>query len=352
VDVNAGFDYFYGVLFSPDGDHVTKSYIDSLLGVTLQVNTFDTSMAPVGPLSQLSVALTSGQTLFRVGDVTNLQRAIQYSTGMNTSFSLMPISIPAGVSLEYESQVAAGFYPIVIWNLNKNAEGNPNDEIIKGFEKLAESDDSTYAGIYSRQMAQQLLPFMKTIPTSQEVSDFIQNKPNNRIHTLISEAEQWLQTGETSELPENLKPQIDPKDIRKLMKPIQSATNCGFEVGYKRGYDASGRDDTIYADCVETITGEVREPVRIVLTSEEISGLVEGSKPSDFEGVDVIFDTSPETYLTSKSTEKTVKIKDGKAVYEIIQNFDLPLIIGVRVAKCKATGNKNLELCRRVILFK
>jgi hypothetical protein len=351
VDVNAGYGFLYGLLYSPDGDLVTKSYFSDLSGITFSVSNFSLPAAPVGALSQLSVGISSGTTFFRIGNSKKLQRAIQYSTGFSTSFNLMPVSFPCGVSLGYESEVTAGFYPIAEWDIWNNG-GNPTDAIISELEQIASGSGETFVDINLIQFSDPVYRFMEEFPLSSKTDAFIGSKTHeSEIDNLIGEVEEWLQTGDTKNLPERLKPNIPPKKIYKTMKSIQAATTAAFEAGYKHGYDAKNRDDAIYANCIETVKCKLGKSCKLVVTSKEIAELVPGSKPADFEGIGVIFDIVPESYLISQTTEKTVYLKNGKAVYKFILNMDTPIFLGVRIAACKATGNKRVELCRRKITF-
>lgn len=351
VDVNAGFDFFYGILYSPDGDRVTRSYFSDLSGISFSISDFSLPAAPVGALSQLSVGISSGTAFFRSGSSKKLQRAIQYSTGFSTSFNLMPVSFPFGVSLGYESEVTAGFYPIAEWDI-WDTEEKPVEAIISGLKEIASSNGETFIDINLMQFSDPVYHFMKEFPLSPKVNAFIESKtPNSEIDNLIGEVEEWLQTGDTKNLPEKLKPNIPPKEIYTIMKPIQSATTAAFEAGYKHGYDARNRSDAIYADCVKKVKCRTGKPCSLVVTSKEIAEVVPSSKPTDFEGIRVIFDNVPESYLMSQTTETTVYLKNGKAVYKFILNMDTPIFLGVRISPCKATANKRVELCRRKIVF-
>ena len=219
------------------------------------------------------------------------------------------------------------------------------------FEKIAGSDAGDFVGICIKQTATTMAPAIKALAQRTELEQFIGGDGNTRIDQLIVDVGEWDQSGDTDNIPDNIKPEIPPKEIYVILKPVQTATTAGFEAGYKHGYDKSGRDNEIYADCVEEIQAIPGQSVTITVTAEEISKLIEGSSPSDFEGVTVIFDNAPESYLASQKTETQKKIVGGKASYSFVQDTPTPVLLGVRVPKCAATGNKKVELCRRVILF-
>ena len=351
VDVFAGIDYFYGVLSSPDGNTLTRQYLDSLLGVTVAMNAFGLS-PPYGPLSGVSVALPAGQTFFRNGPIHLLERGIQYSTGLSVSYELIPMPIPISVSLEYESAMATAFYPIIEWNLEGVVSDNPMDKIMSGLETLAAVQGQTFVDMTTSHMAQLFLPFMRTLPVSDYLGEFLQSSSHtSEIDGLIFEAEEWLQTGDTSELPDAIRPPLDPEELYALMRPIQAGVQLAFEAGYKHGCDANSNCTTIYADCVSTVNCEVGEACRVEVTAEEISALVPGSQPTDFEGIGVIFTQASESYLMTEASETIVYMENGKAVYEFVQGMNMPLMVGARIAQTAATGYKNLELCRRKIIY-
>jgi len=201
-------------------------------------------------------------------------------------------------------------------------------------------------------MAMQILHFLENFPMNPKVESFINNKNHQSdIDKLINEVAQWDQSGDTNNLPENLRPNILPEEIYALMKPLQSATNSAFEVGYKRGYDSKNRKDTIYADCMIEIKAKAGEKITVEVTADEIISLFPEINPNKLEGLDVIFDNPPENYLASKGTETTVKMSNGKALFEFYTTTPTPILMGIRVQKSAKTKNKSLELCRRMIIF-
>lgn len=352
VDVNAGFGFFYGALYSPDGDIVTRDYFSDLYAMTFSITDFSVSGAPVGPLSQLSMGISSGRSFFKSG-AGAIQKAHQWNTGFSTSFNLLPISLPFGVSLAYESSVEAGFYPIASWDIwsQGTRPDSPTTAIVNKFEQIAGAPAGDFVGICLKQTATAMGPAIKTLAERTELEQFINGDGNSVIDQLIKDVDEWKKTGDTKGIPENIKPPIPPKEIYVILKPAQSAATAAFEAGYKHGYDAKNRTDTIYADCVDEIKGIPGQTVTIEVTSDEISKLIDGSSPSDFEGVTVIFDNAPESYLASQQTETQKTIVGGKASYSFIQDSATPIFLGVRVPKCSATGDKTVELCRRMITF-
>lgn len=351
VDVFAGVDYFYGALVSLAGNTLKRSYIDSLLGVNISLNSWNFS-PPVGsPFFTLSAAIKSGQTFFRRGPIKNLERGVQYTAGISVSNAFVPMPIPLSVSLDYESGVSAGFYPIIEWDLPPSSE-NPVDQIISGLENVAGSSGSTFNRIMGRQMAESFLSFMRTLPSSPYFKEFLENQTHNTaVDELIREAEEWLQTGDTSNLPEKIRPPVEPQEMHRLMLPIHAGTQAAFEMGYKHGCDNNVNCKTFYADCMKTVKCTPGKACRIEVTAQEIADLVPGSRAADFEGAWVAFDRPFDQYLTEETEVEWTTIENGKAVFKFILSTENPLLLGIRVDASTATGNRPIELCRRRIVY-
>jgi len=353
VDTYAAYDYFYGTLQSPFGPVLPASYIDSLKGVTLSINAFDSSFAPVGPLSQLSMAITSGQSFFRIGSLKTLQRGIQFSAGMNVSFSLLPFSLPFCVSLDYESSFTAGFYPIILWDIDASSTDNPVDRVIEELRQVsAGADAESFPGYYEKEIAGMMIPFLETLPSSPLLREFMASTSrNSTIDAMISHAQDWLRTGDTSKLPGSIALPEDPVEQYATMRPVKAVTDMCFELGYEHGYRSKNRDDTIYADCIITVRCTPGEACALEVTADELAGLVPGSQPADFEGVWVGFDTTPESQAAGGDAVYWTTIESGTASYTFVNNTDTPLLLGITIDPAAATGNKTIELCRRKVVF-
>jgi hypothetical protein len=370
VNVFAGLGTFIGTLMAPGGSLLTKSYLNELLSVTLTVNN-GFKPAPYGPLSQLGVGVDRGITFLRRGKVDRLERGFQYNYGMSVSYDLISIPLPGSVSLDTESTVNAGFYPIIAWNIS--AGERPINAIIPALKALAKGRGSTYIALISKQFAQLLLNFLQPLQASGPVvlqnnvpptpAQFF-NQPlpgqpgasdvNTSIVHHIRAVEQWLESGRTQELPGAFKngvpgqqaPDGDPWDI---FKPVRGATGLAFELGYKHGCDANVNCTTRYADCIKKVSCAVGKKCLITVTAAEAAGLVPGSSAADFEGSSVFFDNSVEDFLTTQQPETARKFSNGKAELEIVQLTPDPQVIGVRLPASNITGNRNIELCRRII---
>jgi hypothetical protein len=350
VDMYAGYDYFYGVLESPRGSVLTKAYIQSLLGVTLSIDAFDTSFATAGALSHVSLAISSAQTVFRIGSLKSIQRGIQYSAGPVASFSLMPFSLPFGVSLDYESSVAAGFYPIVLWDIEAEEGTNPADLIIDELNSLAQEPGDSFPGCYNSAIADMLIPFMESLPSSDSLREFMESDTKtSQIDTALNSVEQWLRTGDTAKLPGGITVP-PPSEQYETMRPVRTITDMCFELAYEHAAKVRG-DSTLYADCIETVSCTPGDNCTVTVTAQEISDLIPGSAPEDFEDVWIGFDTIPEALLDETDDVMWTWISDGSASYTFVNNTDTPIFMGVQVYPDAVTGDKTIELCRRKIVF-
>jgi hypothetical protein len=350
VDVNAGFAFFYGLVQSPSRERITKAFFNSMSGVTFSLSSFGVNAAGVGPLSNLSMGISSSNTFFRKGKSDTFLRAVQYGTGLGVAYALVANPFPFSVSLGTESGMEAGFYPISTWD--PGGEQDPLQAVMRGLASLAENPGKSFIDVNLYYMAGRILAFLKNFPLGGAVREFISSRDgNSRIDGLIREVEQWKQSGDTKNLPQKLRPNIPPKEMYPLMKSLQSAVNAGFEAGYKRGYDAKGRTDTVYADCLREIKAQTGRKISVEVTAGEIAGLVPDVNPSKLEGLQVIFDNPPDSYLSSKKTETKVRVKNGRAVFEFYTSTPTPILMGIRVARSSKTNNKSLELCRRLITF-
>ena len=360
VDIFAGISAFYGALVSPSGDILTRDYINSLMGVSISI---DTMIADVGP------------TFFRVGTDGPLIRGIQFNVGKSISYGLIPISLPFSVTLDNESGMTnidggggwTGFYPIVEWDVGTLQQENPINTVVRGLEQLAANTGETYIDLTAKQTARILLPFFQKHQTSGTITleddvpppdnatyfgEFLQStspgsSANTSIDHMIDKADQWLQSGDTNQLgdavSEYVNHSLDSVLFIQDMNTIRGGTQMAYQLGYKRGYDSTGRTDTIYADCVKTVTCEVNEWCSLEVTAKEISELVEGTTPQDFEGITVWFQSE------GAISWEGVPIEEGSAVYWFIPNSDSTMIFDVQIDPTSITNDKTLELCRQIV---
>jgi hypothetical protein len=350
VDVNASFNYFYGLVQSPDKDRITKDFFNSTNNVTFSVNSFSTNAAGVGPLSNLSASISSSISFFRIGTSSTFVRAVQFGAGPSVAYALVNIPLPFSVSLATESSVEAGFYPICRWGAGKTHD--PVADMLQGLQSLASNPGGSFIDVNLTYMSKTIQNCLQRFPLSGKVKEFIASRGgDSEIDRLIDQVTRWKESGDTKTLPDKLRPNIPPAQLYPLMKSLHSAVNAGFEAGYKRGQDGKGRTDTVYADCLQEMKAQTGRTITVEVTAVEISALVPGLDPAKLEGLPVIFDNPPDAYLSSKATESRVPIKKGKAVFQFIVSTPTPILMGARVERSAKTKNKNLELCRRLIEF-
>jgi hypothetical protein len=348
VDVNAGVGVFWGVINSPGGEYLTRDYVNSLCGITfsrsLSTNLINglPGLAPVP-----AFALSTDVTFFRVNGIDVLDRAIQFGSSVSVSFDLLPagsFALPFSVSLETSSEVTAGFNPIIIWNLDPNAGGNPIDEIKKGLNRLLGAEVDPAGAIYTilrQRFAGRLIPFMQhlqaPVPVTLEnggrapsnaayFTHFLQtastqrpaSSPDTSIDHLIGRVEAWLQTGNTTKLPEAINKGFDFNDdlLAEEEKSLQAATHLGFQIGYNRGCDANPDCKKVYAECIRKVYCPPGEWCSIVVEATEASDLFPGSTPEDFEGVWVRIDRDPMDYFNGGDTYAWVQFDSGLAIHE------------------------------------
>lgn len=353
VNVNAGFKYFYGALNIANGNRLTAVLLGKLRSVGLSMNSFKTPGIGVGPFSlgNLSFALSVGLTCWQEKATGILQRGIQFDSGVSISYDLILNPLPFSVSLgiDWDDSQFIGFYPIVIYNIEQQASQNPIDLLISELEKIDSSLSPQAAEVVTKKM---LLKAIQIMQSNTSLSEFIESESHNSNYDIvINETQQWLQSGNTSNLPENLQ-LPDPAETHQTMKPIFSATQMAFELGYQRGCIANPSCDRLYADCViEEYCTPGKECV-IEITADEIAALIPGKTAADFEDAWLLIDNSVEQYLVSeKETTEWLQIKNGKATYRFMQNTETPIVLGVKIDPAQAPVDMWVELCRRVILF-
>ena len=377
VNVYASIGTFLGMLVSPDGVQLTKSYVNDLLGVTFSVNK-GFKAAAYGPLSGLGVGMERSLGFFRLPGSAALKRALQYGDGYSVSYDLISIPLPGSVSLDYESAVDAGFYPIYLWDNPPQPGEGPIGAIVRGLKKVLAAGGAGYPQQVVGLMAKILLPVLEPLRTSGPVTidpavppgpaqffgHFLQDNsptlpasaPEGSPDDLLLHVQEWLQTGDTSGLPAAVSGGFpgsddvigDPWDI---FRPIHAGTGLAFELGYKRGCDSNPSCPTKYANCIKNIRCMPGKSCPVTVTAAEIAGQVAGSSPAQFEGATVWFDNPSEKFLATQDSETSAVVRNGKATIAVRQAYGTPLSIGARVPGSAATGWKNIELCRRVISF-
>lgn len=376
VNVYASIGTFLGMLVSPDGAQLNRSYVDSLLGVTLAVN-HGFQAAPFGPLANLGFGMERALTFYRTAGSTAPRRALQYGDGFSVSYDLISIPLPGSVSLDYESAVNAGFYPIYLWNTPPQPGEGPVGAIVRGLRGAAAGGGTSYPAQVAAAMAKILLPILAPLDPGGPVTmdpgtapspatffgHFLQDPsptvpaspPAGSADDLITQVGEWLETGDTGGLPDAISGGFpgsdnvigDPWDI---FRPIHAGTGLAFELGYQRGCASNPGCTTIYANCLKNIRCVPGTPCLVPVTAAEIAARA-GGRPAKYERAWVAFDNPSESFLASQEPETWQQIVNGKAVLTVQQSSATPLVIGVRTPASPATGGRNVELCRRILSF-
>lgn len=361
VDVFASVSSFFGLLYSPAGEYLEKSYINDLLGVSI---TFDMDI------------IEAGVTFYRFDGQSDLKPAIQYNFGKSVNFSLIPFPMFLSVSLDNFAQMTAGFYPYILWDMGDLPPGNPIPAVVDQMEKIVAQGGDSLESAGAAQAMNMMLPFMRSLlpqppvtwreqPVGVDYAHYINEFIESRLpghtpgHTgvddLISGARRWLETGQTKQISEELRRLVtaglpNPLQMYQFNKNLQAASQMSFEVGYKHGYDAAVNEgrrepDTLYAKEIKTVTAVAGKPCSLVVTAAEAAELVAGSQAGDFEGKGVIFDSA-----SPAGNPVTVPIQGGKAVYTFTPKSAATLVFGVMMNPSAATRNQTLELARRVVI--
>lgn len=360
VNVNAGFKFFYGSLNITGGDRVNAELIGSLASVGLSKNLFSASTPGIGfgafSVSNLSFALSAGLTFLKEKPTDTLKRGIQVDSGISVSYDLVSIPLPFSVSLGTDCVGGdppelcqfVGFFPIIIYDIEQPTPQNPIDLLILELSKTTSSPPLS-AAEGTRKI---LLNAVQIMRSDTKFNEFIESQlHNSNYDTLINETQQWLQSGDTSNLPENFE-LPDPVEAHQTMKPIFAAAQMAFELGYQRGCIANPDCSRIYADCVIEEYCTPGEECVIEIAAEEIASLIPGKTAADFEEAWLLIDNSVEQYLVSENeSTEWLQILNGKATYRFVQNSDTPIVLGVKIDPNWAPVETWVELCRRMIFF-
>ncbi len=364
INVNAGLDYFYGGLNLSTSTRLQSSMFNNLHSVTISKNAFDVTggIPGTGPFSQLSFAISSGITVLKEKSTGRLLRGFQQSYGLSLALDLISLPLPLSVCLGIDTDADdppelgkfVGFYPVIIWDVPTDTSENPLNLLASKMENDISEVPSSYPGPnYTKQTEQLLLKAVHIMQSSSDFNAFVESTAHNSvIDNTISGLQDWLDNRDTShvDLPQILYPP-DPRSLAE-MKKILAATQMTFETAYTR----PNQTHTIYVDCVKTIHCTIGEACQIMVPVQEISDQIPGVDDSELEGLWVGFDTTPEGFITHDKIEWQ-QVTNGAAVYTFIQNTDTPVILGISVNRQDLPQNirniqdKNLELCRRYVVF-
>ncbi|HOW63716.1 MAG TPA: thrombospondin type 3 repeat-containing protein [Candidatus Paceibacterota bacterium] len=362
VDVNMGFDFFYGFLRAPNAaSTLSRDYLTRLWGVAFSKGIISVS-PPGGPMSKLSLGLTVAQTFYRVSHTTTVVPAFQFGAGVSASFSLLPIDLPFSVALDRDWQPAykdpgfSGFWPIALWNLRDNPTLDPATQIANGLSAIISSGTRYPATTVA--MAGHLLGVIQKAQNRPEVSAFLADPSvTSRISQTLEDTSTWLQTSDTGHLPALLQPFFAYPEMEETVQPILAGTQMAFETGYRAGAEANPGNDTVHVDGIITHYCFVGEPVTIEVRAQELVEVITNRTAAEFEGAWIGFDV-PVEYMTayaSAGKREWLQITNGVARYSIIQSMTRPQVMGVVYDDDSSDPPLNhgadVELKRRLLIF-
>jgi hypothetical protein len=362
VDVNMGFDFFYGFLRAPNASPtLSRDYLTGLWGVAFSKGVMSVS-PPAGPMSQLSLGLTVAQTFYRLSHTKTMVPAFQLGAGVSASFSLLPINLPFSVALDRDWQPAykdpgfSGFWPMVIWDLRDNPAVDPATQVANGLSGII-ANASRYPAT-TVAMATQLLTVMQNAQGRPEVIAFLVD-PNgtSRLSQSIEELGTWLQTSDTGNLPALLQPFFTYPEMEPVVQPILAGAQMAFETAYRVGAEANPNNDTVHIDGLITNYCFVGEPVTIEVRAEELVEAITNRTPAEFEGAWIGFDV-PVEYMTAyanASQREWLQISNGVARYTVVQAMTRPQVMGIvyddDASDPPLNEGADVELRRRLLLF-
>jgi hypothetical protein len=369
VDVSMGFKYFYGFLKSPSLDQtLTTNYLSSLWSISISkesIPLLEGAGPMMSPMSHLSMGLEVEAAFFRVEHTRKILPGLQFGAGFSVAYSLLPIQLPICVEIDkdwipnsyYDKAPFIGFYPIAKWGLVAIATQDPAQQIQVGLEELAR-DTNQPATAFA--MAGMLAPVMQKVAADPDFQAFFANPTGGgRYSQALTVTENWLDSGNPP--PISVIPP-DEKKVPEVVKPVLVGTQLGFQTAYRVGAQSNPLSKWTYVDGIITNYCYTGERIRVELKAQELSALVPGTVPADFEGAPIGF-TLPQEYLTSYAeigSWQWVKMTNGTAELILNQSFSTPQIVRVRYSDAKSTswpwrGNLNsgisIELKSHLLVF-
>ena len=361
VNVNAGYKYFYGVLNLATATRLSATTLSNdLSSIGLSQNLFSASTPGIGfgplSISNLSFALSSGLTFLKEKSSDTLKRGVQIDSGLSVSYDLISNPLPFSVSLGTDCVADDppelcqfhGFYPIIIWEIEQQTSQNPIDMVIAKLQENTGGSPSTVSDVTQRA----LLEAVQIMRANTGLVEFLESVSHDSAYdTAISETQQWLQTGDTGNLPLNVNFQ-DPVAAQATMKPIYATTQMAFELGYLLGCRANPDCTSVWDDCVVTEYCTKGQECVIEISAEELVQFAPGTTVDDFEDSWLLIDNPVEQYLVSETaTEEWIHVIDGKATYKFRQNTDTPVFLGLRIDPSWSPVTQWVHPCSRLVLF-
>lgn len=360
VDVNMGIKYFYGLLQAPNAaPTISANYVSDLWSVSFSIG-YPDAVPPVGVMAHLSLGFEIEQAFFRLKNTRKVLPGVQWGAGYSASFSLLPISLPFTVELDRDwvappaEPAPSLFWPIAIWNRTVNPNRHPVDQIQ---DALASLSASTAFPATAIALGPALKPLMDRLAADQDLRAFVSNPAGStRIRDAMTATDTWLVTGNTSTLPDALKPIKGHQEVKETIRTVLVATQLAFETGYRVGAQANPNNRTVYVDGVVTNYVVAGEKVTLEVPVAELREVIPGRTAAEFEGTWIGFDTPIEAVdaYNALGAVEWVQVENGRALFTVAPTFSTPQLLGVRYdddANRPLNGGRDVELKRRLLLF-
>jgi hypothetical protein len=362
VDVNMGYRYVYGFLKSEAADKTLGwEYRESLRGVILSTEALG-AFEGAGPMAHLSMDLEVESGFLRKKGTKPLVPACQRGWGFSVAYSLLPIKLPFKVELDNDTwdtkkspdPGGSGFWPIVIWKRAQVAGETPVQQVLEGLQDLTRNGNGSPTVAV---MAGTLAPVLQQLSQDQDLKSFFSNpRGGGRIGQALLATETWLQTGDTKNVPATIVP-TDDKTTPEVAKPILCGTQLAFQTGYRVGAQANPNSKWTYVDGVVTNYCYIGERCRIEIKAKEVSDLIPGTTPANFNKAWIGF-SLPQEYMMSYSDINNpwewMQMTNGVATFDINESFSTPQIVRVRYSDVDSGNwNKgiNIELKSHLLIF-
>jgi len=246
------------------------------------------------------------------------------------------------------------FWPIVVWNRGVIPGEHPIDQMRDALRDLAISRDLPATAAL---MGTMLQPLMDRAAADADLRAFVSNPSGpSQIQQAIASTEKWLITGDTGQLPADLKPMKPPTEIKEAVRPVLAFTQLAFETGYRVGAAANPNNRTVYVDGVITNECVIGEKCTLEVHATELVEVVPTRKAAEFEGGWIGFDTPLEGASSYQDLGRVewVQITNGVARFTLAQSLSTPQLLGVRYddpTDQPLNDGRDIELKRRLILF-
>lgn len=337
-------------------------------------------------LGGLKMGTSHGISFFGTeSDYTDIQPFVQYSVGNQVSFDLMGALAPGlsvwpdvigdfmpSVSIDTRSNIPnkprdqwgesevgddTYFWPVIDWcGAPDDSAQAPIDRLINRLQLTARDTGTDFYAAYGREFAAQLLPLFQRIKAA--APDLGLN--DARMQQARQDVGGWRQRGQAGAgnapsqemigrlltLADAMLPALATVDATVPA----SATQIGFEMAYKRGYDRIERTDTEHAACVTPLNCQVGQACNVTVNTAELAALRPSSQADDFLNQPVVVQQPADEYLSTGQTDTLLRFDaTGRALYSFTPRTVQRIVLGLTAGPSPITGNKTLKLCTRVV---